>query len=272
MKKLLAWLLILTMCVSLIGCEKSEKDGTAQTTGSTPLLYKVTDESGNVAWLFGSIHVGREDYYPLPDYVMEAYNSADSLAVEYDVIAFQENPQAAASLLTEMMYLDGTTIADHIPQDLYDRAKAAMEGLNMYLPQYDYVKPCGWWSDMQSGMYAAWGLDTELGIDMHMLRLAKEEGKEILDVESAEFQFKMLSNFSEELQIKQLEQMVLAYENQEECKAELEIMMDLWASGDEAAFEAYLLEDASEISPDEAELNEEYNQAMIVSRNLNMTD
>ena len=39
--------------------------------GITPLLYKVTDADGNVVWLFGSIHVGKEEFYPLPDYVTD---------------------------------------------------------------------------------------------------------------------------------------------------------------------------------------------------------
>lgn len=61
---------------------------------NAPLLYKVTDGDGNVIWLFGSIHVGRDDYYPLPEYVLDAYEGSDALAVELDAVAFENDMTA----------------------------------------------------------------------------------------------------------------------------------------------------------------------------------
>ena len=85
MKKLLSLLLVLVMCLSFVACGTNNETATADTAtteattapvskGSTPLLYKATSENGGEVCLFGSIHVGNDDMYPLPDYVNNAYN------------------------------------------------------------------------------------------------------------------------------------------------------------------------------------------------------
>ena len=100
--RILSFLLALVMVLgTLVSCSPATNEtsdapttkATAKTediiTASTdeegvhPLLYKVTDDDGNTIWLFGSIHVGRDEFYPLPDYVMDAFEGSESLAVEF---------------------------------------------------------------------------------------------------------------------------------------------------------------------------------------------
>ena len=64
--------------------------------GSQPLLYRVTDEDGHTVYLLGTIHIGREDMYPLSDAVWTAYHASDVLAVEIDMVAY------AGSLLSSL--------------------------------------------------------------------------------------------------------------------------------------------------------------------------
>ena len=104
----------------------------------TPVLYKVTDADGNAAWLFGSIHVGQDYFYPLPDYVTSAYENADALAVEADIIAFESDLSAQTDALTNLIYLDGTKISDHLPEELYTRAVEVLQEYNTYMSLLDH--------------------------------------------------------------------------------------------------------------------------------------
>ena len=138
MKRLLAWLLALVMCFILTACgpgtsdesvppteiheQETETPTVSQSSTVTPLLYRVTDDSGNTIWLFGSIHVGRENYYPLPDYVLDAFESADALAVEADIVAFEKDLGLQMTALSHLVYRDGSTIKDHISLELYEKA------------------------------------------------------------------------------------------------------------------------------------------------------
>ena len=52
-----------------------------------PLLWEVRDPDQNIrAYLFGSIHLGSENLYPLPSDVMDAYALSKFLVVEADVL------------------------------------------------------------------------------------------------------------------------------------------------------------------------------------------
>ena len=64
---LLAVLMMLTVCLPALG-------------ECTPLLYRATDGAGHEIYLMGTIHLARESTYPLPDYVLDAFERCDVLA------------------------------------------------------------------------------------------------------------------------------------------------------------------------------------------------
>lgn len=284
MKKLLSLFLVLVMCLSFVACGTNNETATADTAtteattapvskGSTPLLYKATSENGGEVWLFGSIHVGNDDMYPLPDYVNNAYNEADSLAVEVDVIDMEENAMDYIADYQKVMYLDGTTIKDHISEDLYNDAVKILEDNDYYTSMLDYYYPSMWSSFIEVFEYENSGYDSKKGIDMHLLNLAKENKKNIVEIESASSQITLLGEFSEELQILQLEEVVAGY-NTEESKTYLKDLVSAWTSGNEESITAIICEDSSseDYTEEEMKLLEEYNQKMLVDRNILMAD
>ena len=303
MKRWLALFLVICMLFSFVACgeegtssderEDKETEQTEQTEGTDPtdpeepsnpadpdifgksdgpLLYKVTDAAGNVAWLFGSIHIGREDFYPLPEYVTSAYNSADALAVEFDMNAFENDMETQTAIAMKMLYTDGTMITDHISAELYNEALAILQENNMVMPYMDFYHVAAWTDTINSITQEKTGINSDLGIDKHLLDKAYTDNKTILDVESAEFQFDMLLGFSDALQIILLEQAIAEYYDTDTYKTSLEELMTLWNSGDEEAFYAYLSEEEIFETEEEAQLYAEYNKAMLTDRNIGMAD
>ncbi len=243
----------------------------APSEGSTPLLYKVTADNGNTLWLFGSIHVGRDDFYPLPDYVMEAYEGSDALAVEVDITNISFSDQVKA--LQKLIYRDGTTIKDHISSEVYEVAVEILKEHGLYNSALDHYYPVLWSTFIENCTYSASGADSENGVDMHLIQLAKDEGKKILEIESADLQYDMLAGFSMELQTYLLEGTIYAYymgEEDNEDNDEATVLMDLWADGDEQALDEYLNPEYEFESQYEELLYEEYNDAMLTSRNKGM--
>ena len=237
-----------------------------------PLLYKVSDENGNVIWLFGSIHVGREDYYPLPSYVLDAFDNSDSLAVELDIIDFETDTREQTEAYSQLIYLDGTTISDHISSELYTRSVEILSEYDAYTQAMDVYYPVLWSSIIESAMIEDTDADISLGIDRHLIERAKAAEKEILEVESATYQYGVMAGFSEELQVYMLETAVEGYDNPDEYNEDLKTNMDLWAAGDEYAFAAYLADSDESRTSEEEMFYEEYYNAMRVERNLYMAD
>ncbi len=287
-KRFLAWLLAFTMCFVFASCknnaddedaspttnieQSTENSDVSQSETSSPILYRVTDKNGNIIWLFGSIHIGREDYYPLPDYVQNAFDKADILAVEADIVAFEDDTQLQMQAMSYLVYNDGSSIKDHIPQELYDKAVQILKKYNSYVPAMDWYCPAFWSSMIDSLMIEDLGGDAELGIDQHLIERAYEAEKEIVEIESVEFQYSMLGDFVDDIQLMLLQSSIEMYEDIDTAAAELEEMMDLWASGDEAAFTDYLNSDDETMTDEEIEIYERYDQIMVANRNMNMAD
>jgi len=285
MKKIFAFCLALFLLLSLGGCGTKQAPATtapaittapapttepAAESSITPILYQVTDENGHTIWLFGSIHVGRDDFYPLPAYVETAFQSAEALAVEVDIRAYEKDITAAAKDMRLLVYADGSTIQDHINPQLYADAAALLEDAPIPLSLLDRYMPSMWFTLIQSLALDTDTLDSELGIDLHMIDKAYEADKPVISIESASLQYGMLGSFSQELQILLLQSTV------QDAKSgrlawQTELLVDLWAEGDEETFSAFL-NASQEVPEEDALLYEEYNKAMIVDRNISMTD
>jgi uncharacterized protein YbaP (TraB family) len=106
------------------------------------------------------------------------------------------------------------------------------------------------------------GYSPDLGIDRHFVRAAKHK-KEILELESMEFQIKLLSGLSDELQMKFLE---LTLEEAENANERMEKIVGAWSKGDAALLEDEMLKKRAAKSPAQAE----FQAKLIDERNTTM--
>ena len=143
-----------------------------------------------------------------------------------------------------------------------------MKASGSYSTAIETMKPYVWSSSIESFYLTLGSLRAENGMDMQLLKLAKEKGKQIREVESVLSQFEMMSNFSRELQAMLLEE-TLDYTVTEYC-TEVQELYELWCAGDEAAVRSKLEEDTSKLSDEELVLYNEYLNAMIIERNKQM--
>ncbi len=286
-KKILAFLLICAMCLALFGCNNSsigiiggadgptdiiveEKD---KTEDISPLLYKVTDDDGNVAWLFGSIHVGSEDFYPLPEYVMDAYDSADVLAVEIDTLKLQRDENAQKEYFYgPMKYKDGSTIKDHISTDLYDNAVEILTEYGKYKKENDGYIPAMWSSAIDQCMYEKLSYDMNKGIDNYFMNLSEKEGKEIVEVEKVDAHFATLYELSEDVQLMMLENSVYQYNNADYVKESFDSLVNAWKNGNKESLQHMLCAQPFFETEEQERIYQEYREALTVERDKIMTD
>lgn len=288
LNKILSFFLALILIFSLTACNTQENvsDSSSAVTQtenndknennnnkSNPLLYKVSDSNGNHIWLFGSIHVGDDYFYPLPEYVTNAFDQSDSLAVEFDITTYEKDLNAQMKSLQAFVYTDGTKISDHLPEKVYNKAKKILKENNLYNSAMDYYIPAFWSSLIDNVLYEKIKVDYELGVDRHMIEKAYKQKKKIHDIESAESQYNMLAGLSDDLQIMMLESSVSSYKLSFLAKYQLKNMMKAWAKGDENELTAQLSAEPSFfMNKEQKALYAEYTQKLITDRNLTMTN
>ncbi|MGN0594535.1 MAG: TraB/GumN family protein [Hominimerdicola sp.] len=237
----------------------------------TPAMWVVTAPNGNKMTMLGSMHALKDECYPLPDEIMDAYNSADILAVECDTTTVSNETQE--KLLKQMTYSDNTTLKDHISTEAYEALSTYVEDFGFNISVFDAYQPWAVSNTIDTLLYSYADLDTTIGIDCYLMGLAHEENKEIYEVESVDFQMDMLLGFSDDI----YDLMFLEYEG-ETLKSQTETlnqMYDAWTIGntDFIEEESYSTEDeVAEYTEEQLAAYEDYTNQMLTDRNVGMAE
>lgn len=265
MRKLKYIVLLLVFVFISSGCTKEVKEEKAVST-STPLLLEVTKEGmDNKLYLFGSIHAGEETMYPLPDYVLDAYKESELLAVEFDLIEFQQDSDLQTNSMMKFLNPDGKKVTDYIGEDTYNKAVEILNNVTPYNSIYDYYNPMMWQILIENAVILDSDLFGNFGVDLHLLEKAKDDKKEILELESSEFQYDLLTGFDYDTQVYLLEQSIADYDK---AKDDIKKLYELYKKGNQEDLERHLF--ADDEKQDKIVL--EYNDKLITSRNKTMTD
>ena len=276
MKKKIFLFVVLICTIILTGCGKKEESPKPEESKTEPaIMWEVTSKNGGKLYLVGSIHVGKEDMYPLNPALTNAFNKSDALVVEVDIVEYENDYSMALESVKTMLYLDGTTIKDHISEDLYKKLEKRLETFQMpgYTNEQLYLfKPFALSMLLDETSYDSWGVDPDLGIDGHFLKLAKEKNMPIIEIETAIFQLKLFDGSPIEFQELLLESSLMD-DNDENGKLTNE-MIKLWNKGDSAAFEK-LLKDIDTLAmvlmtEKDRKLYEEFNKKLLDERNVGM--
>ncbi len=232
-----------------------------------PAMWKVTSPDGKTMYLMGSMHALKDECYPLPDYVEEAYRQADVLAVECDISETSNAVSVALQYSDRITYPDGGKSKDHLDKGEWKDIASYIE-LHGDDPA-DFENYQLWYLSQLLEAYASAdaGLDATKGIDLYLLNDAHSSGKEIYEVETAESQMELLVNFSDEIYATALNG--YCAENNDDIRQEMEDMYEAWRTGSTKSLDLEGNMD-EELSKDEREIMEQYYQQLLYDRNVGM--
>lgn len=234
----------------------------------TPAMWKVV-KADKIMYLFGSIHATDDGAENLPDYVMNAFNECDSLAVEIDINSMMNDFSSIYNMMSSIVYSDGTTIKDHISEETYNSAVKLLSENNMYMSYYDKFKPMMWISLLENIIYSQASIDVNNSMETIMLKKAKDADKEVLEVESMEIQILAFDAISDDL----ADYMIKSYTEDgaaEELKKSMEELYDAWKKGEDLGSDSD--SDSDGIPKELVDDYEAYNKAMLTDRNIGMAD
>lgn len=199
----------------------------------TPAMWKVTDPStGNSLYMFGIVRFMTETSTPLPDYVMEAYDNSDSLAVEFDMSGMAQDMQQMQEFYSHMVYTDGTDIKDHISEETYQKARDYLSGNFFYNNMMDGYSAGFWASQVNAvavGQVRNLIMET---IDTRFVTKAKEDGKDVISLYDADAQLKAIDACSDELADFMISDTIRRAGDIKGFVSNLATQVDYWAKGD----------------------------------------
>ncbi len=261
----------LAAAMLLAGCAGNTNDskstGDSASAGGVPMLWKVQGDKGNVMYLFGSIHAGDKRTDDVLESLSGKLEECDTLAVEYDFVAYEKDEAAQLQDIQRMMYTDGTNVKQHMKPELYEKAVNYLKDADCYDELYNDYNLGFWLSLLQQIAVSKTAFEPSEAMDFKLINYAYEHKLAIAEVESAEFQKSKLNDLSDDLLNLQLQAF---FKTKKYYTATLNEMYEAWLSGDAAKLEELTDDDYSWLSDDQKKLLEEYQKTMYTGRNLGM--
>lgn len=170
-------------------------------------LFRVSG-NGHALYLYGTIHAGRPDFYPLEPRIRQALADAPTLALEVDA---GRDPAAMAAVFQQYaMYpagrKDPVGFAALAPERR-QRIEAGLRRQGLEPKAIGQLKPWAMVMTLAVIDAAKLGYDPRLGVDAHLAEQARAGGKtRIAELESITYQAKLLDRLPEDEQWALLEE------------------------------------------------------------------
>lgn len=209
----------------------------------------------------------------LPNEIYNALRSCDALAVEYDINEFLLQTSTDSTLQNTIAdlyyYLDGSTIYDHLSEEVYQDAYYLLTASGDANTSTDYMRPV-FIASLIEEFYLEQGylLSTDKGMDLKLLEFAQITDKRIISIESGLSQLQILSTLSDELQQLLLESALNS--SISDYNDSVNELYELWCQGDLEGLLPLLFSDDNSTDEAEQALWQEYDQALIIDRNATM--
>jgi len=198
-------------------------------------LFKL-EQGGSTAWLFGTIHVGAPDFFPLEPRLMAALDKSTALALEVDPAGDQAS--IAQAVAEHGFYKPGQGPA------LAAIGPSYRPRLQKLLRQYSIpssvVAPMKPWmvaSLLTVAEFAAQGYQSELSVDAWLSRQARRKKIRVVELESAQAQMSLFDRMTAEEQVRFLEEGIDAIEDKEQATQARDITQ-AWRNADQDKLEA----------------------------------
>jgi uncharacterized protein YbaP (TraB family) len=228
---LLAW--------SVPPCDGAEaKPATAATTGPSS-VWKV-EKDGHHLYIGGTIHLLRQEDYPLPDVFAQAYK--DSVRLVFELPPGSEGDGEVAMRMGQMgMYPAGDELGQHVGEETLRKVHAWADANSLPRAVIDRMRPWLVALTVASAEYQKLGADAQRGVDQHFEMKAKADGKPGAGLETVEFQLSIFSRLSEKLQEELLLQ---TFDEAETMQKDFAELIAAWRTGDAAKLQEILFRDA----------------------------
>lgn len=190
-------------------------------------LYRVTHD-GKTSYLFGTIHVGRDGFYPLDPMVSRALLDSKALVIELDI---REDAAFQVALARHGRYADGDKVQNHLTPAALQKTVQALARAGMSLQSVEHYKPWLIANLLVGAELDLHGFQRSQAVEYALLAAAQKQEKTVRELESADYQLALFDS----LDARQQEQYLLENLADLADGASLkksQALIDAWSSAD----------------------------------------
>ena len=244
----------------------SEAEAVLQQMQAAPargLLYAISKQ-GQTAYLFGTIHVGRADFFPLDLVATQAMVQSSELVVELDasqIDKMQAGLQRYAALpppqTLDTLLSPALRQRLHTQLDALDIPRAAVQGWKPWMASLT----------LTVGALKKLGYGFEYATEFYFIGIANALGKPVTELEGIDYQFQLFDSIPPQDQLVYLDES-LGYLETDDMRADTQALIDAWLAHDPAALQQITAKSLQR-APRSADWMK---QKLFTERNLRMSD
>jgi uncharacterized protein YbaP (TraB family) len=223
--------------------------GTGNDNSHRAILYEISGKGLQTSsYLFGTVHLIPKDQFEFPQILPDRMDRVDALVLEVDInIPIKEQ----ISMVQRMMLPNNSTLKEYMDDEMYNTTVNyfidSMQVSEKKVQRYMHFKPVHLLGFILIEYYG----NTE-SYEQNLYKAAIKHDKEILALETLDFQLDLLDSISIEEQLKDFSVSELIYE--------YEALLDVYLKYDIEELEKYMEED---------EDFEDYEEMLMIKRNYN---
>jgi uncharacterized protein YbaP (TraB family) len=204
-----------------------------------PAAWRMTGPNGAEVTLLGSMHVLRPGDHPLPASVDSLIDGSELIVMEIDLDDVDAAAQQRVILATAMLP-QGTVLANVVDERVYRLLVESTAELGIDLKLLERFEPWFLAVTLLDQGLRKWGFQPERGVEQYVLARAQRTGKEIVGLETLEFQIGIFDALPPHSQQAMLEQTLAEID---EAETALRAMVEAWRDGELESLSAELLDD-----------------------------
>jgi len=221
-------------------------------------LWRVLARDSTV-YLLGSVHLLKSDAYPLSEAIERAFSDSSKLVLEVN-LASLNSPDSQQMILAKALLPEGRTLIQVLSPATYQAVRQKVEGLGLDIEALKRMKPWFLSLSLVAMKMQQLGYDAQHGVDRHFFERAKTAKKDILGLETADFQLNLLDSLPAKTQEESLLQTL---KELDQFETEFEQIMGAWAAGQEKQLNDLLLKSFKEYPDIYAKLISERNRTWL---------
>jgi hypothetical protein len=195
-----------------------------QVKGRKTFLWSI--ETGkNTVYLLGSLHILKSDSFPLGKKIEDAYRDSKKIVLETDL----DSPEFQAKMITLGLYPEGQTLEQNVSKETYRLLEKELVAVGLPVAHFNRFRPWVCALALTFMEFQRLGFDPSYGIDTHFFNKAKKDGKEIIALETIDYQLGLFTKMGKAEQESFLRQALKDLEVIETMASE---MVSSWKTGD----------------------------------------
>jgi uncharacterized protein YbaP (TraB family) len=182
-----AWILAALCLASAVLTARADAEVTTK-----HFLWEVSSLTNRI-YLYGTVHAGRKEWFPLPEAVENAFNNSGVLVVEADIT----DTEAMSRSTPAMLLKPPDALKNHVDAADYARFVKLLPRYGLTEAQLAPMKPFMAVSILVFGEWARNGYQPQFGIDSYLIRKAKAELKPVVELEGVETQTRLMESLTD---------------------------------------------------------------------------